>query len=85
LFLQLLQFSVWEPEAPKFWELLKFNHLAFFEDDREISLSRLSSIIADSPKKSDPEVASTGFRFQKVAKPALSGNKTKNSQVSQNF
>jgi hypothetical protein len=72
-------------EAPKFWELLKFNHLAFFEDDEEISLSRLSSIIADSFKKSDPEVASTGFQFQKVAKPALSDNKTKNSQVSQNF
>jgi hypothetical protein len=85
LFLQLLQFSFWEREAPKFWELLKFNHLAFFEDDGEISLSRLSSILADPPKKSDSEVASTGFRFQKVAKPALSGNETKNSQVSQNF
>jgi hypothetical protein len=84
LFLQLLQFYFWETEAPKFWELLKFNHLAFFEDDGEISLSKLSFIIADSPKKSDPEVASTGFRFQK-AKPALSGNETKNSQVSQNF
>jgi hypothetical protein len=85
LFLQLLQFSFWETEAPKFWELLKFNHLAFFEDDGEISLSRLSSIITDSPKKSDPEVASTGFWFQKVVKPALSGNETKNSRVSQNF
>jgi hypothetical protein len=81
----LLQFSFWETEAPKFWELLKFNHLAFFEDDREVSLSKLFFIIMDFPKKSDPEAASTGFRFQKVAKHVLSDNETKNLQVSQNF
>jgi hypothetical protein len=76
----LLQFSFWETKAPKFWELLKFNHLAFFKDIREISLNKLTSIVADSSKKSDPEVSSTGFWFQK-AKPGLSDNETKNLQV----
>jgi hypothetical protein len=44
LFLQLLQFSFWETEAPKFWELLKFNHLAFFENDVKISPSVLANL-----------------------------------------
>jgi hypothetical protein len=41
---------------------LKFNHLAFFKDDGEVSLSRLSFIVGDSAKKSDPEVPGFGSR-----------------------
>lgn len=51
--------------------MLKVNALAFFEDDGEISLSRLSSLIANSPNRYDNEATGNAFRFQKIGKDSL--------------
>ena len=63
-----MQFSFWRENSPKFWEVLKSNPLAFFEDDGEISLSRLSSLIANSPNQYDIKATGNAFRFQKIGK-----------------
>lgn len=68
LFLQLLQFSFWRDNSPKIWEILQQNSKAFFEDDGEVALSRLSSIISSSPYKFDVNSTGQAFRFQKIAK-----------------
>lgn len=65
--LQIMQFSFWKKESPNFWSFIKENGAAFLEDDGEISLSRLSSLIAKSPSQFDSTTAAKAFRFQKVA------------------
>lgn len=66
-----MQFSFWQKNSPKFWDILQANPLAFFEDDGEISLSRLSSIIANSPNRYNIEATGNAFRFQKIGKDSI--------------
>jgi hypothetical protein len=61
-------FSFWKQNSPNFWQVLSQNPLAFFEDAGEISLSRLSSLVASSPKQYDVVTTAEAFRFQKVGK-----------------
>ncbi len=61
-------FSFWKENSPTFWEILQQNPLAFFEDAGEISLSRLSSLVASSPKQYDVITTAEAFRFQKLGK-----------------
>jgi hypothetical protein len=70
MLLQLSQFAFWEKHAPLFWKVLQANSLGFFEDDGEISLSRLSSLIASSPTTFKVDSASSAFRFQRIGKEA---------------
>jgi hypothetical protein len=66
-----MQFAFWKEKSPKFWNILRANPLAFFEDDGEISLSRLSSLIANSPNHYDVAATGNAFRFQKIGKETL--------------
>ena len=70
MLLQLSQFAFWEKNAPLFWKVLRANALGFFEDDGEISLSRLSSLIASSPTTFQVDSATSAFRFQRIGKEA---------------
>ena len=51
--------------------MLKVNALAFFQDDGKISLSRLSSIIANSPNRYNNKATGNAFQFQKIGKDSI--------------
>ena len=81
IILQLRLFSFWKEKSPGFWEVLKENPLAFFEDAREISLSHLFSLISSSSKQYDVSTTAKAFRFQKVGKLAGACNTAEEEEV----
>ena len=70
--MQLLQFNFWRQKSPTFWEILKANHLCFFEDDGEIALSGLASTILQKPDQFTAEAAGKAFRFRALSKATFS-------------